>query len=262
MTHGEISRTVLPLYLQDSDALSVDIDSTLRLCISWAEKPQRRIPLRFISRVVCNKRVSISTDALIACMKMGIPISFVEKNGAPLGWCMGVLRRESSLKSLLVHALDDPDWEHLYGQWLQRANLSTVSQVLLMCNTPATPVAIGSPRSVLFNRHRQKHGRPCGKLFNRLAGLAIDELASRLYREIGEPELLTMARPGYNLLLDLGELVALHAHIDIFHASSLPTETDVGRWATRHYHVHATHWVYRTSALVFDFSQFLRRHWL
>lgn len=256
----------IPLYLHTSAVQRLDLDSAQRLCIERKDWSEKRIPLRLVSRIVCRSTLDISTRALVACMKSGIPLVLVEPDGKAIGWCMGARRTETTLRQLLIHALDDPEWNNCYTPWLHNQHLAIAAQVLLLCNVPITAQARGNPRAALCNAHRRKHQQACGSAVNALARLAQHALSAHLAKETGAPELLAWARPGLNLMSDLGALLALHAHTDVHHALEIPpphpAQKDLNAWAVHHYEGHTAHWQQRTAHLSWSFEQFLRSHWL
>lgn len=250
-----------PLYLQHSSATRLDLDTNHRLRIERKHQPERRIPLHHISRIVCSSQLDITTRALLACLQGGIPVCFVNTDGSALGWCLGTRRKESSLRQLLTHALDDPDWNHLYQPWLQLQRSALAAQTLLLCGVATTPAARHNPKAALCNAHTQKHQVPCAAHIQALSGLAQQEIANYLNAEIGDPTLLAWHQPGLNLLQDLGQLLALHTHTDLHHASQLPPLDGLHHWAVRLHECHSAHWQQRVAHLTHAFEQFLRSHW-
>jgi hypothetical protein len=251
----------IPLYLNQGTTLSLDIDATQRLRIERALLPEKRIPLHHVSRIVCSSKVNISTGALLACMKRGIPLAIVEPSGKTIGWCFGVRRTENSLRELLRYALDDPTWNTHYKLWLANQRLAIGTQVLLLCQVPATAAARANPRAALCNAHRRKHQQPCGQAVEAIAQLAQHELAAYLGRESSDPTLLAWAKPGLNLINDLGALLGLHAHTDVHHTLALHADETLQRWALQRYERHSAHWQQRIAHLGVAFEQFLREHW-
>lgn len=251
-----------PLYLHHSSAVRLDVDLSQRLCIERKSLPMRHIPMRYVSRIVCNSSLDISSAALMACMKAGIPLAVVDNAGDTLGWCIGARRKESSLQHLLVHALDDPECAKYFSAWRETHYMATSAQNLLLCGVSMTPQARQNPRAALCNAHYQKHRQPCAKALNALSQLAQHELSAQLAVQVGDVDLLAWTIPGFNLIRDLGELLGLHAHIDIHHALLLPAQEDLKNWALRHYEHHSAHWQQRIGHLMFAFEKFLRTHWL
>lgn len=251
-----------PLYLQNGSAQRLGLDHARRLCIERHNQPERRIPLHHISRIVCSSTLDISTDVLIACMQSGIPLSIIHTDGTTLGWCLGVRRKETTLRQLLTHALDDPAWPLHYDEWLHHQTAATAAHTLLLCGVATTASARLNPRAALCNAHFQKHHEPCAQHINALAQLAQHELAAILTQETGAPQLLAWYRPGLNLINELGNVLGLHAHTDLHHSRTLPKPEEIDAWAVRHYERHTAHWQQRLGHLLYEFEQFLRSHWL
>jgi hypothetical protein len=195
-------------------------------------------------------------------MKNGIPLAVVNPSGDTLGWCMGARRKETTLRQLLTHALDDPSWSTHYPVWLHQQRAAVAAQNLLLCSVPATAAARRNPRTALCNAHFVKHQRACAQPVDALAQLAQHELAAVLSTETGAPELLAWHRPGLNLIEDLGSVISLYAHTDLHHAPHLPEADKLSFWAIRYYERHAGHWQQRIGQLIYGFEQFLRCHWL
>lgn len=251
-----------PLYLHGGSAQRVVLDASQRLRIHCKDLPERSIPLHHISRIICSSTLDISSAVLMACLEGGIPLSIVNKDGTTLGWCMGARRKETTLVQLLCHALDDPNWDALYQEWRQLQHMATAAQVLLLCGVPATASARKHPRTALCNAHFKKHQTGCADHVNALTQLAQHELAAHLGRETNAPQLLAWHRPGLNIIHDLGQLIGLHAHIDLHHSLRLPEPEQLNLWAVKNYERHASHWQQRIARLMHEFEQFLRGHWL
>ena len=252
----------MPLYLHHGSAQRLDLDAAQRLHLERKDLPPRRRPLHHVSRIVCSSSLDISARALMACLQGGIPLSIIGSDGQTLGWCLGTRRKETSLRQLLTHALDDPAWASLYGVWLTQHQAATAAQVLLLCGVPSTPAARHNPRAALCNAHFLKHQQGCAHHLHALSLLAQHELAAQLMHESSDPALLAWHRPGLNLISDLGQLISLHAHTDVHHAPRLAPPEQLTRWSVALYERQAAHWQQRMSQLLFAFEQFLRTHWL
>lgn len=254
--------SAIPLYLSAASVEKIDIDSARRLCISRSGMPIRHIPLHHISRIVCQSHLEITGKVLIECMKSGIPVAIENSAGETVGWCIGARRIESTMRQLMIHALDDPDFHSYYEGWLEIQFLAIAVEILILCGVPATASARQNPREALCNAHFKKHSQPCGKIVNCISRLAQHEFAACLSNEINAPELIAWSIPGLNLINDLGKLIGLHAHTDIHHAQHLPVIENYDQWSIRYYERHANHWQIRISHLLFAFEQFLRKRWL
>ena len=251
-----------PLYLNQIGNATVDLDAANRITVAIPGKSMRTIPLHLVSRIVCRLQNSIGSRLLVECMKQGIPVSFVDKNGSPTGWCLGVRRIENTVGQLMRHALDDPSFMTLYLSWLASQHQSISSQVMLECGLVRKSAHLPSIRATLCNAHKEKHQAPAGRHLNSLSNVAIQELAAVLSKEIGDPSLLAWTMPGYNLINDLGQILKWHSHNDVHHCTALPMMSDLNLWATKLYEQKSSLWQLRISHLKWSFEQFLRQHWL
>lgn len=250
-----------PLYLHTGSAQRLDIDAANRLRIESRQQAMRHIPLHHVSRIVCQRSLDISARALMACMDGGVPVVILDRHGQTVGWCLGHRRRETSMRQLLLHGLEDPQWTSLYALWLRDQAAACAAQNMLLCGVRATPAARRSPRVALCNAHYEKHGQACADALEAIAELARAEWAQALLAQASDPALLAWNRPGLNLLADLGNIVAMHAHTDLHHVNVLPTAQGLERWAIGQYEAHAAHWQQRIAHLLVAFEQFLRHHW-
>ena len=235
-----------PLYLHTGSAQRIDLDSANRLRIERNNMPTRHIPLHQVSRMVCHESMDISAKALMACLQQAIPIAIVNSQNEAIGWCLGARRKESSTKQLLMHALDDPQWDTHFP----------------LCGVQNTASARQQPRVALCNAHYLRHRAASAHLVDAMAALAQHELAANLNHLVGAPDLLAWYRPGLNLIVELGVLLGLYAHIDLHHTPKLPAPDKRQIWAVQHFEKHAAHWQTRMGQLLFNFEQFLRTHWL
>ena len=250
-----------PLYLQNSSAQRLDMSASARLRIERKAQSEIYIPLHHVSRIVCSSTLEIGSRVWVACMQNGIPIAVLDTKGRTLGWCMGSRRKESSLRQMLMHALDDPCWDELYKQWYAQQETAIAVQNLIMCGVPATAAARNQSRAALCNAHYLKHGFSCAPWLDQIAELAKLELASALHREVGAPELLAWYRAGLNLYEELGSLVGMHAHTDIHHATMHRVTENAGNWSIRQYERCMPLWQDRIAHILVSFEQFLRAHW-
>lgn len=257
------SLAAAPLYITAAGKTQLSLDSSKRLCIATNDgKPTRTIPLHLISRITCHCRIPLPQNLILACLNRGIPIILTGSSGATVGWIFGNRRRETSATELLRHALDDPAWKTLFEQWHSLQHASVAAQTLLLCAIPLTPQSTNNPRAALCNAHRQKHGVPVKTHINALTALATQELANALHHHIADTKLLCWYRPGLNLITELGKLISLHAHTDLHHCKHLPPATHSTAWAIKTCESHTAHWQQRISAVLHNFENFLRSHWL
>ncbi len=253
---------VRPLYIQSPAVRRLDLDAARRLRVERSHQPDVHIPLHHVSRIVCSANIDVAFEVVIACMQGGIPIVLTDKSGDTVGWCIGQRRKETTLKQLLIHALDDPAWEALYNPWFDNQKKAVAAQVLMFCAVQGSAKARRNPRAALCNAHQKKFGQACTLWVDQYASLGKQALVAALEKEIGDPALLAWRRPGLNLMEDLGSIIGLHAHTDIHHAQQLPAPEKAQAWAVRLHEAHMAHWQQRIAYLMVAFEQFLRSHWL
>lgn len=106
-----------PLYLAGTDQLQVSLDGPA-LLVRGPGRADGRYPLSRLSRVVVQGDVEWTTPALLACLRGGIPVAFMDRKGRPLGLCFGA-QRVKGLGSVVRRFLDLPDWRLRYRGWLE-----------------------------------------------------------------------------------------------------------------------------------------------
>lgn len=114
-----------PLYLDGRERLSVSLDGPA-LCVRGLKRADGRYPLGRVSRVMVSGVVHWQTEALLACMKTGIMVCFMDADGAIVGHCVSATHRPTSLGRRLDEFLDRPDWETLYQNWCESAERDAI----------------------------------------------------------------------------------------------------------------------------------------
>lgn len=80
----------------------------------------KRFPLSRISRVVVRADLVIwSTAAILACMRSGISITFLDRSGDPEGFCYGSRHLENSFGNNLREFLEFDNWREYYEIWVE-----------------------------------------------------------------------------------------------------------------------------------------------
>lgn len=105
-----------PLYLMHNRRLWVDF-SEPALAVSGSERAMQFFPLSRVSRVIANESVTWSTEALLACAKFGVPVTFVGSGGETVGVLFGQRPSGADLGEQLEELLDHPDAAVLYETW-------------------------------------------------------------------------------------------------------------------------------------------------
>ena len=120
---AERSHAPKALYLMGIDAIHVTCTGE-SLVITTPGGGSQRVPLNRIMRVVCNASTQWSGTALATCLERGIPMSWIDGGGGPLGQLWPIRQHGSPMSELLdALASDDPDWPQVYSNWLRRERL-------------------------------------------------------------------------------------------------------------------------------------------
>lgn len=113
-----------PLYLSTSQPLRVGLDGEALTLKN--DTGTQRFPLARIARIVCNRHVDWSGQALAACLTNSISITWQDGHGAALGGASPRLARPSTLHSALELYLELADWPARYGNWLRHRRMAVL----------------------------------------------------------------------------------------------------------------------------------------
>ena len=89
-----------PVYLNAPTVCRVTLEGPA-LRIHSRDAADRYFPLRRLGRIITRGKVQWSTAALLECMKMGVPITFLDREGRALGQCYSAWAQNGSLSELL-----------------------------------------------------------------------------------------------------------------------------------------------------------------
>jgi hypothetical protein len=106
----------LPLYLDSKELLMVSYEPPA-LCIQHKNRSDQLFPLRKIARIQVSGPVEWQSAALIACMKQGISIQFLDKNGDTIGRVVGTGQHSMTLNQYFEHLFYISHWQEKYLQW-------------------------------------------------------------------------------------------------------------------------------------------------
>ena len=251
------------LYLNPKGQCVVTLDAGVALRISTEQTHHiMRVPLRQLSRIISSQSVCWNSNAIIACLKYGVPIQFTNRRGEAIGWCLGTRRVESTTANLLSSALSTCDWHDRYKQWLNNQTRARAAQLLVLCQLPATDNNIRNVRNVICNLHRVRHGAPAGRHIRAITELNRAEVANALINLLGDPRLVAWQLEGLNLIDDLTEITSMHAHAVLHFCAVLPKQIAMTKWAIEEYESNASMWAESIGELIGSFERFLREHWL
>lgn len=126
-----------PLYLATSQPLKVGLNGEALSLKN--ETGTQRFPLARIARIVCNRHVDWSGQALAACLTHDITITWLDGYGNPLGGAAARLAAPCLLHPALELYLELPDWQGRYGNWLRRRRMATLCAVARKAGASGQP---------------------------------------------------------------------------------------------------------------------------
>jgi hypothetical protein len=203
---------IRPLYLEPTLRWTVRLDEGHTLNVSAPGRARSLFPLTRLSRVICPATAEWTTNALLECLRFGIPVVFHDAKGDPLGWCFGPRRRETTLASLLREAIDRGDGRDLLASWTIAMERHEVLAALRAANTQSEQLAAAQARARLCNVHRRRLGFPIGAHLRALQRSCSALVAQQLQACVGDPELIGFAAPGQHLGWTVSTLLEWQCH--------------------------------------------------
>lgn len=106
-----------PLYVYRADA-RVRLDhAALRISVPEGAS-DRWVPLRLISRVLSGEKVDWTLEALLACARQGISVTFQDQDCRMIARCFGNPSERQELAQRLADLRFLPDWKNAYLAWV------------------------------------------------------------------------------------------------------------------------------------------------
>jgi hypothetical protein len=106
-----------PLYIAPSAETRVELDGPA-LCVIREGKADQLFPVQRISRVLTAQRVDWTSEALLACARMGIAVLFVDDDGQVVARVLGRPGMRDELHDRLTEFLLLPQAEGMYRFWV------------------------------------------------------------------------------------------------------------------------------------------------
>jgi hypothetical protein len=201
-----------PLYLDGSQALQVSLDGPA-LCVEGESRADGRYPLSRVTRVVVRGPVEWRTEALLACLRSGIPVTFLDHRGDAEALCFGARHRERGLGSYLREFLDLANWRDQYAIWFSAMERRAVLNACRALGLRLDDLRPEQARQAILNsQSRRFWGVRLGPYYRYLKGLLVSHTAEVLSRAGLEADLMCWRREGLNLVLDFARLQEWDLH--------------------------------------------------
>lgn len=200
-----------PLYLRGTPGLRVDADGpALRV-----RRPARAavlFPLARLARVVSSGAVSWDGETLLACAGAGVPVVFLQRDGAVRGYLFGGNGRSRDPHDLLYTRLrarlTRPGGMARYGAWREAMTRAAIRALGAQLGRGSTEEAPRRLRQALAEARQHYAGPgPAALIENRLRGWLCG-LSAELLAEVGlDAARWSRLEFAFDLLGDLAELL-------------------------------------------------------
>lgn len=247
-----------PLHLTHGNGWRVQLDG-LALRVTAPRRATGFVPLKAISRVISACDVHWEPQALIACMKAGTPITFIDARGAPQGYCHGALNRETSLAGLLTEVIEQPDWDQRYGDWLMGMNSQRIGQALHHAGLRTAIRSYDAARSKLCQAAHARCGRNITALLRQIDANLHAITLEQLQHALAKPRFLGYPRPGLSFVRDFSHLLHWSAYGLLCDPDTVgPVPDDEPRLAAHLVNSNRAHLHARLKAILAIFELWLR----
>jgi hypothetical protein len=257
---------IRPLYLDAATAWQVKLDDGPALHLSAPGRARSLVPLSQLARVVSPASAQWHSDALLACLRAGVPVLFADHHGTTVGWCFGPRRRETTLAQLLRLVLEAPDGADILSQWhlaCGRREMLATLRALGIRGLPAhASLQAQDVRARLCNQHRQRLNRPVGPWLHALERAVQALAAQQVLDSVGDPALIGHAAPGWHLGVALAQLLQWRLHRLLHEHPPNPALNAAGsaRWAAQTIETHAGQLATAAGAQMGWLEAHLRQH--
>ncbi|MDY0072360.1 MAG: CRISPR-associated endonuclease Cas1 [Thauera sp.] len=120
-----------PLYIMNQAPAHMEAGRDYLMLKRPAANPQRidkqRFPIARIARILCNRQLNWSGQALALCMTEGVPITWVDGHGHALGNTQPRQTQSLPFSTLIETYLELADWQRRFSNWLARRRLETLT---------------------------------------------------------------------------------------------------------------------------------------
>lgn len=202
-----------PLYLDGAQAVVVTLDGPA-LRVAQAGRSAGRYPLCRLSRVIVSGTVDWATPALIACLRAGVVVTFLDKDGELAGLCIGACANGVNLHNHLEEFALRPDWPAHYANWYAAMERRGILGLVKRMNLRVDDLR---PETVRHCYAKHLSARVSPRVVRRTTGYleaALAACAAQTAFDCGIPvALLTDEGQGFRLTRDLGRLLGWEARV-------------------------------------------------
>lgn len=181
-------------------------------------------PFRLLARVVVCGPVQWDSEALLACLDQGIPVTFLTAEGDPRAYCLAAQARRQPLNDRLEEFLERPDWRTLYENWRRAAERREIMGVLRRLKLRAPDLRPDRVAGLLLEVTAPGLIEAARAVLRYWHGLLAARVASKLSEAGAEAPLLIERRPGWNLPADCTRIAAWEHYIWLREWTAMPRE--------------------------------------
>lgn len=194
-----------PLYLYGAQ-LSVRLDGPA-LRVTQPAHSDRWFPLRLLSRVLADEGIDWSLDALLACARAGICVTFQDGDARPIARVCGAPTERQELAQRLADLLIHPDWQVLYADWRSGMQRMAARSIARRAALPEYRTITGPELHQMLERAaRDLLAVPAWRALGReLFGQLLPFCGDGLHRRGIDLELVTT--PEFHLARDFAEIL-------------------------------------------------------
>jgi hypothetical protein len=195
-----------PLYLEAGATTRVRIDGPA-LVVRTAGEARRWFPLRLLSRVVSRPQVAWDGSAILALIEAGVPLFFIDKDGALAGACLGRFDDRSGLRAHLDALIAQPSWPVRYDNWRRSEERRILRHLHAAFSWPEADLRPDVARARVEWALAQALGPAWRERLHPLMGLLRSEVIGELKAMGLEPDVIAGLRGQATLAKDITALV-------------------------------------------------------
>lgn len=206
------------LYIEGGTEALVRLDGPSLIVVKDGTA-QRRYPFQRISDVVLLGQVLIGYEALVECVRRGIPVTALNGRGAPMGYFLPWQTRNVRAQELVESFLAEPQWKSRYSDWLNSARQKEILAVAARLGNGLTDLRPDAARHAFEDAERRR-SRSARQAWKGFLSHVVREAFTR--KRLNAP-LLGGRRPGLDLIRDFTDVLSWR-HFRDFASRPLPAD--------------------------------------